>query len=262
MGFLEAYALAAATVLAAVSLMWLLSVPLRDASIIDMFWGPLFVVVAWVLLYAAGEVQIRSYLVTLLVTLWGLRLGFHLITRNLGEGEDSRYRHWRANGGERWWLKTYYRVFLLQGAIALLVATPLIAAFQRPDELGVVNLFGIAVWLTGFLWELLADIQLTRFKADPDNEGRILDTGLWRLSRHPNYFGDAVQWWGLGLIAVEPGTWWALVGPAVMTTVFVTLSNDVIERGMKKRRPNYAAYIENTPPFFPRPGARRGGGAG
>lgn len=257
MGFFEAYGLAALVVLIMVTMLWAISVPLRDASIIDMFWGPLFVAVAWVLLYAAPELQLKPYLVTLLVTLWGLRLAFHLIARNLGEGEDKRYQLWRERGGEHWWLKTYYRIFLLQGGIGLLVAAPVIAAFVRPEPFGFLSLLGLGVWAVGFVWELLADVQLARFKADPDNRGRILDHGLWGLSRHPNYFGDAVQWWGLALMVLAPATWWALIGPAVMTAVFLGLSNDILERGMKKRHPDYAAYVENTPKFFPRLTARR-----
>lgn len=257
MGFLEAYGLAALVVLAIVSILWALSVPLRNASIIDMFWGPLFVAVAWTLLYASDEVRTKPYLVTLLVSLWGLRLGFHLVARNLGEGEDKRYRAWRERGGPNWWLETYYRIFLLQGGIALLVAAPIVAAFVGPDGIGAINLLGFGVWAAGFVWELLADVQLTRFKADPDNRGRILDSGLWGLCRHPNYFGDALQWWGLALVAVSLGTWWALIGPAVMTAFFLGLSNDVLERGMKKRHPEYASYVENTPKFFPRLRARR-----
>jgi steroid 5-alpha reductase family enzyme len=252
MSVLELYAIAFLVVLTVVSVLWAISVPLEDASIIDMFWGPLFVAVAWVLLPAAGVLAVKPYLITLLVTLWGLRLAFHLISRNLGQGEDKRYRQWRERGGDRWWLKTYYRIFLLQGGIALVVATPLIAAFHRPYDLHFINLVGVLVWAAGFVYELLADVQLSQFKSDPANRGRVMNEGLWGRSRHPNYFGDALQWWGLGLIAVTGATWWALLGPALMTAVFLGLSNDVLERGMKKRNPKYHDYIANTPKFLPR----------
>ncbi len=251
MGFFEAYGLTLLVLLTMVSAIWAVSVPLRNASIIDLFWGPLFVAVAWVLLPASGELQPKPYLVTLLVTIWGLRLASHLVARNLGHGEDKRYQRWREGGGDNWWLISYYRVFLLQAGIAALVATPLVAAFVRPEPLNLLNLLGVVVWVTGFLFELVADVQLTRFKASPDNDGRILDSGLWGRSRHPNYFGDALQWWGLGLVAVAPATWWALIGPAVMTVFFVGLSNDILEEDMKRRHPKYAAYITNTPKFFP-----------
>lgn len=255
MGFFEAYGIATLVVLVMVSVLWAISVPLRDASIIDMFWGPLFVVVAWVLLPASG-LELRPYLLTLLVTLWGLRLAFHLIARNLGGGEDARYRHWRERAGPNWWLESYYRVYLLQGGIALLVASPIVAVFYRPDGFSLVHVIGVLVWAAGFVFELVADVQLTQFKARPENQGRILDEGLWGRSRHPNYFGDAVQWWGLGLVALTPETWWALLGPAVMTAVFLGLSNDVLESGMSRRHPEYADYVRRTPRFFPRLGGR------
>lgn len=257
MSILELYGVAAATVACIALGLWLLSVPLRDASIIDMFWGPLFVAIAWVLWPATGgDFAPRSYFMMLFVTLWGLRLGFHLIGRNLGSGEDSRYQLWRQHGGRFWWLKTLYRVFALQGLLALLVCAPIIAAFYRPEGFSTINLIGAGVWAIGFCYELVADIQLTRYLANnkqSDDADGVLDTGLWRYSRHPNYFGDALAWWGLGLLAFSADTWWALLGPAVMTAIFLGISNSVIERGLAKRRPRYAEYVANTSKFFPWP---------
>ena len=247
------YATAAATVLTIVVVLWSISVAIRDASIIDVFWGPLFVAIGWVLLTVQlDSATPKQLLVVLLVTLWGLRLGFHLGSRNLGTGEDTRYRIWRQHGGANWWLTSLYRVYLLQGAIALVVATPIVAAFRDDHPLEWVNWLGIPVWLAGFGIEAIADVQLTRFRVRPDTAGAVLDVGLWRYSRHPNYFGDALQWWGLGLVTFSGVAWWSLVGPLVMTLVFVNLSNDVIERGLKKRRPDYARYIERTSAFFPK----------
>lgn len=251
MGLIELYGTALLVVFCLVTLLWAISVPLKDASIIDLLWGPLFVAIAWVLLARTGTTAAKPFLVSFLVTLWGLRLAFHLTARNLGHGEDRRYALWRQHGGENWWLKTYYRIYLFQGGIALVVATPIIAAFHRPGTFGVLAAFGVLVWAAGFVFEMLADIQLGRFKNDPANRGQIMDRGLWSLSRHPNYFGDALQWWGLGLIALSGATWWALIGPVAMTAVFLGLSNDVLERGMRKRHPGYEAYIAATPKFFP-----------
>ncbi len=260
MGFFEIYGAALLTVFCVVTVLWAVSVPLKDASIIDIFWGPLFVAMVWVLMPLSAGFTAKTYLISLLVTLWGLRLAYHLASRNLGTGEDKRYQLWRAHGGPNWWLLTYPRIYLFQGAIALVVATPIAAAFYRSEPFTLLNALGVAVWSVGFVWELLADIQLTRFKAQADNQERILDTGLWGLSRHPNYFGDALQWWGLGLIAFGIPTWWSLIGPAVMTAVFLGISNDVLEKGMRKRHPAYENYIANTPRFFPLP-ARRGEGS-
>jgi steroid 5-alpha reductase family enzyme len=251
MGFFELYGVALLSVLTIVSLLWVVSVIVKDASIIDMFWGPLFVAIVWVLLPLGGQLTVKTYLVSLLVTLWGLRLAFHLASRNLGHGEDKRYQLWRSHGGPNWWLLTYPRIYLFQGAIALVVASPIIAAYVSPDTFTTFNALGVLIWLIGFIYELLADVQLVQFKANPDNQGKILDSGLWKLSRHPNYFGDALQWWGVAILALTVPTWWALIGPAVMTAVFLGISNDVLEKGMNKRHPDYEKYIANTPKFFP-----------
>jgi len=253
MGFFELYGIAALGVLLSVTVLWVVSVAIRDASIIDIFWGGLFVVVAWSLLAASGPAATpKNLLLVFMVTAWGLRLCFHLAARNIGHGEDSRYALWRKHGGENWWLVTYYRIYLLQGAIALLVATPLVAGFYRFNDFFLINLAGIVVWIAGFVIEMTADVQLTRFRARPDSTGQVMNEGLWYYSRHPNYFGDALQWWGLGLYTFSGATAWSMLGPIVMTLVFLYLSNDVIERGLKKRRPGYEDYIARTSPFFPK----------
>jgi steroid 5-alpha reductase family enzyme len=261
-GLLALYGMTALTVYAIVSALWAVSVTVRDASIIDVFWGTLFVAIAWVLLVAsAGAETLKVEALVFMVTAWGLRLSFHLGARNIGHGEDSRYALWRRHGGPHWWLKTYYRIYLLQGTIALAVATPIVAVFLRPHDFSLLNAAGVVVWLAGITIEMSADVQLARFRARPDSAGAVMDSGLWRYSRHPNYFGDALQWWGLGLFAFSLATWWALVGPIVMTLVFLYLSNDVIERGLRKRRPDYERYIAQTSAFFPRPPRREAGTA-
>lgn len=253
MGTLALFGYAAATLFAMVTVVWIVGVALRDASIIDVFWGPLFVGVAWVLFAAAlPAVGVRQLVTLFLVTAWGLRLAFHLGARNLGAGEDGRYRVWRAHGGAYWWLKSYYRIYLLQGAIALVVASPIVAAFRAADAPIALNWLGVPIWLAGFGIEATADVQLTRFRARADSVGRVMQEGLWAYSRHPNYFGDALQWWGLGLFTFADGTWWTFVGPLAMTLVFVNVSNEVIERGLAKRRPEYAEYVARTNAFFPR----------
>jgi len=251
MDFIDLYGIAALTILSIATLLWIVSVAVRDASIIDVFWGSFFVAIAWCLLVVsregtAGKVQALVFM----VTAWGLRLSFHLAARNLGLGEDRRYALWRAHGGAHWWLKTYYRIYLLQGAIALAVATPIIAVFYEPD-FRPFNALGAIVWLAGLAIETTADVQLARFRATPGSDQDVLATGLWRYARHPNYFGDAMQWWGLGIFALTPSTWWSIVGPAAMTLVFVFISTGVIERGLKKRRPEYALYAASTSALVP-----------
>ncbi len=252
MGTLELYGYAAAAVLTTVTLLWTVSVAIRDASIIDAFWGPLFVAMAWVLLAAnLHSVGVKHLLIVFLVTAWGLRLAFHLAARNFGNGEDVRYKLWRVHGGDLWWLKTFYRVYLLQGAIALVVATPIVAAFRVTEAPFPINWIGLPIWLAGFAIEATADVQLTRFRSRPESQGEVMHDGLWSYTRHPNYFGDALQWWGLGILAFSGVTWWSVVGPLAMTLVFLNVSNEVIERGLVKRRPGYAEYVARTNAFFP-----------
>ena len=252
-------------VLIALTLLWLLSLRLRDASIIDVFWGFGFVLCNWVtLILIDNEIHPRQWLVHGLVTLWGLRLSIHLLIRNTGKGEDSRYKRWREQGGPRWWLKSAYRIYAFQGVILLVVAAPLILVNSeaRQSDLGWLDLFGAGVWLTGFLIEVIADQQLTLFissknTADDTLEGKVLDTGLWHYSVHPNYFGDALQWWGIWLIALSvPLGYLSIIGPLLMTLVFMGISNGVLERSLSKRRPGYANYLKRTSHFIPWPPGR------
>ena len=253
MGTLELYGCASAAVLTTVTLLWLVSIAIRDASIIDAFWGPLFVAIAWVLFVVnIGSVGAKHLVVLFLVTAWGLRLAFHLAARNFGMGEDTRYQLWRSRGGDYWWLKSFYRIYLFQAAIALVVATPIVAAFRVADAPFLINWIGVPIWALGFLIEAVADVQLTRFRANPESRGEVMQGGLWAHSRHPNYFGDALQWWGLAVFTFSGVTWWSFIGPLAMTLVFLSLSNEVIERGLVKRRPGYVEYIARTNAFFPR----------
>lgn len=252
MGLLHALLLTSSSLFIATTVLWVISVAVKDSSIIDIFWGPFFVLVAWVLFfYSAERSNDEALLVLLLTTLWGLRLFFHLYFRNAGSGEDSRYQRWRANAGASWWWRSFFNVYLLQASIAVFVSAPIIGAMTAPASavLSPLNVAGLLLWLLGFYFELNSDLQLTRFRA---RGGRgPLTEGLWRYSRHPNYFGDAAQWWGLGLIALSIANWWVLIGPIVMTTVFLRISSGMLEKGMKRTRPGYEAYQERTPAFIP-----------
>lgn len=254
---LQLYGAAGAVIMVALTLLWGFSVAIRDASIIDIFWGFGFVLCNFVTLTLIdADVAPRQWLVHALVTLWGLRLSIHLLMRNAGKGEDYRYQRWREQGGPNWWLKTWYRVYLFQGAIMLVVAAPVIVVNQEGSQpaLGWLDYIGIVVWLTGFLFEVVGDQQLANFKQDPENRDKVMNRGLWRYTVHPNYFGDATQWWGLWLIVASvPGGFWTFVGPLVMTTVFIKISNGVLERALSRRRPGYDDYIIRTSRFFPMP---------
>ncbi len=245
----------AAVIAAAMVLLWLLSLGLRDASIVDIFWGLGFVVVAWVtFVLADGDTARRVMLVTL-VTIWGARLAGYLAWRNIGKGEDYRYRAMRKKAGDRWWWQSLFQVFLLQGVLMWVVSLP-VQAGQVPDGgLNLLDAAGAACWVVGLFFETAGDIQLARFKADPANEGQVMDRGLWRYTRHPNYFGDFMVWWGLYLVALATGdAWWTIVGPLVMTVLLMKVSGaGLLERSLSKRKPKYEDYIRRTNAFFPGP---------
>ena len=242
-------------VLTALTLVWLLSLKLRDASIADVGWGLGFVLLAWLYCVLSPTLTPRSWLVAGLVTLWGARLSLHIFRRNHGKGEDPRYRAMRASHGHTFWWRSLFTVFWLQGALLWFIALPLLVAVRAPApaHLTAVDGLGLLIFAGGFGFEVVGDAQLARFKADPANRGTVLDRGLWRYTRHPNYFGDATLWWGLYLMAAStPGGWLTLLSPALMTFLLMRVSGvTLLEEGLKASKPGYAAYIANTPAFFP-----------
>jgi steroid 5-alpha reductase family enzyme len=238
--------------------LWIVSLRIRNASIVDVWWGPGFSLIALVsFLLAPGDALPRRQLVLILTAIWGLRLGFHLLLRNAGRGEDFRYAAMRRRWGDGFPLKSLTTVFALQAALMWVVSLPLQVAMHAatPVSLGTWDLLGIVVFAIGLFFETVGDLQLARFKADPANAGRVMDRGLWRYTRHPNYFGDAVAWWGLWLIALAvPGGFWSIVGPIVMTVLLTRVSGvPMLERTIGKRRPGYDEYVRRTSAFVPRP---------
>jgi len=188
-----------------------------------------------------------------LVTIWGLRLSIYVFIRNHGKPEDFRYAKWRAENGPRWTWYSFFKVFLLQGAIMWIVSTPLLAAQITPGSaLSALDILGIVLWLVGFIFEAGGDYQLAQFRADPANKGKLLNTGLWRYTRHPNYFGDSAQWWGFYLIALAAGGWWTIFSPLIMTGLLVKVSGvALLEKTMANTKPGYKEYIETTSAFIP-----------
>ena len=237
------------------TLLWLLSLRLKDASIVDTFWGPLFLLQAAI--YAAllpeGFHQ-RQLLVLALVAIWSIRLATHISARHAGKGEDSRYGRWREEHGAAWPLRSLFQVFWLQGLLAWIIGAPLLVAMGSPDGWGWLDAVGVALWIIGFVFEAVGDYQLTAFIRDPANRGTTMRFGLWRFSRHPNYFGDAAQWWGLWLIAASAGGWWTTFAPAIMTFLLVRVSGvGLLERTIADRREGYEAYMRSTSAFIPLP---------
>jgi len=246
---------AGAVVFGLMSLLWIASLIVKNASIVDIFWGFGFVILAWVYFLLAREEGLpRNYLIAGLATIWGLRLTLHILIRNWGKAEDFRYQKWRNESGKIWWIKSFFQVFLLQGLLMWLISTPLFSAQNptAPVELGFLDIAGILLWLIGFFFEAAGDYQLSKFKSNPANKGKILQSGVWRLSRHPNYFGDAAQWWGFFLIALSAGGWWTFYSPILMTLLLIRVSGvALLEKSLKDSKPGYKEYIETTSAFIP-----------
>ena len=235
---------------------WLLSVALKNASIVDIVWGAGFVVVTWVMQLTIEGDSSRQWLITSMVSIWGLRLSGYLARRNIGHGEDWRYVAMRKRHGRRFPLVSLVTVFALQGVVMFLVSLPVqLGHADRSPSVGPVAVMGLLVWFLGIVFEAVGDMQLRRFKKDPSNAGLVMDRGLWSLTRHPNYFGDSCVWWGIGIVAAEAGTAaWGLVGPVVMTLFLTKVSGvPMLERSLAKRKPGYADYMARTSGFFPRP---------
>jgi steroid 5-alpha reductase family enzyme len=263
MGFLGTYLQAGLLILALMVVLWLVSLALRNSSVVDVFWGAGFVLVAWFSFALSPDgVLPRKALSAILVTLWGTRLSLHILVRNRGKPEDFRYAQWRREAGDRWWWVSFFKVFLLQGVLLWIISAPLVVAQAAAAPLALGPLEGLAVllWAFGFFFETVGDWQLARFRADPANRGRVMDRGLWRYTRHPNYFGDAVQWWALYLIAAAtgPGALTAF-SPLLMTFLLVRVSGvGMLEKALKDAKPGYREYMQRTPAFIPwRPGRPR-----
>ena len=250
-----------ALIIGAIIILWLVAIRIRDVSFIDAFWPfgmMLLALSSWFQTGTGGD-PARKALLTGLCALWGLRLAIHLFVRWRAHGEDPRYKKILGRAVEKngwsWPLAALIMVFAMQGPMLFVVCLPVQLGQVSAEPVGVLGLAGAAVALVGIAFETIGDAQLERFRADPANKGNVLDTGLWRYTRHPNYFGDACTWWGLYLIAAEanPG-WWALPGPLLITWLLTRLSGvPMLERSLRKSRPDYADYVARTSGFFPLP---------
>ena len=252
--FFQIHSLIGIGIFVIMSVLWVVSLLLKDSSIVDIFWGAGFVLVVWAVFIMVGSGGAREWLMAILVSVWGIRLTVHVGARNIGRGEDFRYTQMREKRKSQWWWQSYFIVFIFQGFLMWVIASPL-TAVQLPvfdDSLRVLDYFGVLVWAMGFFFEAVGDYQLARFKAVPENKGKLLKTGLWRFTRHPNYFGDAAQWWGFYLIALSAGAWWTIVSPIVMTYLLVSVSGvALLEKSLKRDKEDYEDYAENTHAFLP-----------
>ncbi|MFO7877948.1 MAG: DUF1295 domain-containing protein [Desulfovermiculus sp.] len=236
---------------------WVVHLRLGKASVADSFWGPGFAVIAWVTWGLSSDHALRAALVLALVTIWALRLAWHITRRSRNKPEDPRYRDLRARHPQTFWYRSLGTVFLLQAGLMWIVSLPVQLGIHSPIPQGLTWLdgMGFILWLSGFFFEAVGDAQLARFKADPANKGRILDTGLWAYTRHPNYFGETLMWWALFLIAAQvPRGLWSVIGPLVLTFLLLRVSGvRLTEATMGKSYSDLDRYKQRVSPFFPWP---------
>ena len=240
------------------TMLWLISLKIKDASIIDIYWGFGFVIMSWTgliinLFFNETTITTSQWLINIMVTIWGLRLSIHLAIRNLGKGEDLRYVKMRERASSNWRFLSYIRVFMFQGFLQMLLMTPIVLVHYYPGQFGMsfLDYFGLLVWAIGFGIEAITDMQLTKFRSNATNSNKILKTGLWRYSRHPNYFGDALQWFAFFIISLNSGYIWGVIGPILMVFVFLKLTIGILERSQTRKRPGYEEYTKSTNVFFP-----------
>jgi steroid 5-alpha reductase family enzyme len=235
------------------TVLWFVSVRLEDASIADIAWGPGILVLALIYYVTGNGAPVRAHLMLALVALWAIRLAAHVGLRNRLQGEDFRYEMMRAGRVERWWWFSYFRVFLLQAIVGWVVSIPIYFAIvsRAPATLTFVDYLGLLIFAAGLAFEVVGDEQLRRFRAEPRNVKLVLESGLWRYSRHPNYFGEALVWWGFGLIGAATGGVVGLIVPALITYYLMNISGPLLERSLLRNRRAYASYVATIPAFVP-----------
>jgi len=248
---------AGAIILVYMTVMFILAMLTKDNSIADIAWGIGFIIVAITTLVVNGNFFPRQLFVAALVVAWGMRLAIRILKRNWGKGEDWRYREWREKWGRYFVLRSYLQVFILQGAILLINVMPVLIVNKTSDSsVGIMDVIGALVWLIGFFFESVGDWQLDRFIKDPVNKGKIMDRGLWRYTRHPNYFGEVTMWWGIFLVALSvPLGWIGIVGPMIITTMIVFVSGIPLTEKLMEKNPAFQPYKERTSvliPWFPK----------
>lgn len=255
MTFIQIYLVALAAVISMMLVLWVVSILIKNVSIVDYFWGIGFIVACSVFYVKTGGFEIRKIILLSMVCIWGLRLSIYLLWRNRGKGEDFRYRNFRkAYGEHRYWWISLFQTFLLQGFLMWFISAPLLGAqyYSHHDSLNVFDAIGVFVWLIGVIFEAGGDIQLARFKMNPENKGKVLDRGLWRYTRHPNYFGDAAVWCGYAFLCIAAGSYIPVLGSVLMIVLLIKVSGvALLEKTLKESKPGYKEYAEKTSAFIP-----------
>ena len=250
----QTYFLSLGLILGVAVLAWLFSIPKRNVAFVDSLWSLFFLIAAVAFAKSIDLLSARGMLVTILVAIWAVRLSAHITIRNWGEPEDYRYQSIRENNEPNFVFKSLFIVFGLQGMLAWFIAMPLLPAITQTGGIGALEIAALSLWVVGFVFEAVGDYQLAQFKAKPENKGRVMDRGLWRYTRHPNYFGDFCIWWSFYLFAVAAGGWSTIASPLVMSFLLLKVSGvAMLESTITERRPRYSSYIQRTNAFFPGP---------
>lgn len=237
------------------NLVFIVSLIKKRNDVADVAWGLGFVILVWAAFLVSSDSSGRAWLANILVSVWGLRLASHIYTRNKGKAEDYRYLAWRKEWGKWFYLRSYFQVYILQGALLFLIAIPVLLINKEAG--GKLNLFdalGVLVWILGFCFEAIGDAQLKKFIKDPANKGKLMQSGLWAYTRHPNYFGEVAQWWGLWLISLStPNGWLGIIGPLTISFLILKVSGiPMLEKKMADN-PEFAEYKKRVSIFFPLP---------
>jgi len=255
MSFLEIYLQSLLVIMLMMTTLWVVSVFIKNVSIVDLFWGFGFVVTTTFYFFKTEGFETRKILLLVLVAIWGLRLSIYLAWRNIGKGEDFRYQQFRKNYGEhRYWWISLFQTFLLQGILMWLISAPLLGAqyYSTNSSLGILDFLGVFFWIIGILFEAGGDYQLANFKSNPENKGKVLNTGFWKYTRHPNYFGDSAIWWGFGFVCLAGGSYLPILGSILITALIIKVSGvALLEKSLKDTKPQYKEYIEKTSAFLP-----------
>lgn len=234
---------------------WLLSVFLKDVSIVDSAWSLMFLASGIYYYQHNMAADLRTNIFFILLIVWSLRLAIHLTWRNWGESEDRRYQDIRKKYSPNFAVKSLFIIFIFQALLASIISLPVVAVMDGQNEsvsVGYIEYIALGIWIVGFLYESIADWQLAKFKSDESNAGKVMNAGLWKYTRHPNYFGEFLIWWGFYIYAFNSGPWWIIISPLLMSWLLLKFSGVVmLEETIIKRRPSYQKYIDSTNAFFP-----------
>ena len=236
------------------TVLWAVSLRLENSSIADVAWGPGILLIGLTYYFTSDGAPPRAHLTLALLAIWAIRLATHLFIRMRLQGEDFRYVKWREEFNH-WWLVSYFKVFLLQAVVGWIISLPIYFAIvsAAPPSLTILDYLGVLLFVCGLVFESVGDEHLRRFRANRANRGKVLDSGLWRYTRHPNYFGEALLWWGFGVIGLATGGLPGLLGPAIMTYLLIYLSGVALLESTLIEKPGYIRYVGRTPAFLPLP---------